>query len=104
MAIFVSMHCSLLFRHSNLGIPGVWAFHIGSASPLDNVRPATVGGVLSNARSSTSLEQPFSHASALEGKYSEHNLDYYSENEEEVESRGDVERPQQYQCFLPLKS
>ncbi|XP_045679927.1 nidogen-2 [Phyllostomus hastatus] len=60
-----------LYQHSNLGMPGVWAFHIGSASPLDNVRPAAVGGVLSNARSAASLEQPFSHASALEASNKE---------------------------------
>lgn len=85
MAIFVTTLYSILFRHSNLGIPGVWAFHIGSTSPLDNVRPATIGGVLSNARSAASLEQPFSHASALEGKCSEDNLGYHGEKEEEVE-------------------
>lgn len=79
------MTCSFLFRHSNLGIPGVWAFHVGSTSPLDNVRPATVGGFLSKARSSASREHSFSHAAALERNYSEENLDYYGENEEEAE-------------------
>lgn len=73
------------FRHSNLGIPGVWAFHIGSVAPLDNVRPATVGGSLSEARSSASREHSFSHAAALERNYSEDDLDYYGENEEETE-------------------
>ncbi|CAK6432078.1 unnamed protein product [Pipistrellus nathusii] len=72
-----------LYQHSNLGIPGVWAFHIGSVSPLDNVQPATVGGSLSEARSSASREHPFSHAAALERNYSEDDLDYYGENEEE---------------------
>ncbi|KAM7157410.1 nidogen-2 isoform 2-T2 [Molossus nigricans] len=74
-----------LYQHSNLGIPGVWAFHVGSTSPLDNVRPATVGGFLSKARSSASREHSFSHAAALERNYSEENLDYYGENEEEAE-------------------
>nr|KAF6388070.1 nidogen 2 [Myotis myotis] len=74
-----------LYQHSNLGIPGVWAFHIGSVSPLDNVRPATVGGSLSQARSSASREHSFSHAAALERNYSEDDLDYYGENEEETE-------------------
>ncbi|XP_072842973.2 nidogen-2 isoform X1 [Pogona vitticeps] len=32
-----------LYQTSNTGIPGVWAFHVGSTSPLDNVAPATVG-------------------------------------------------------------
>ncbi|XP_019581253.2 nidogen-2 isoform X1 [Rhinolophus sinicus] len=74
-----------LYQHSNLGIPGVWAFHIGSTSPLDNVRPATVGRDLSKDRSSAPLEHSFSHAAALESDYTEDDLDYYDENEEEVE-------------------
>ncbi|XP_007941906.1 nidogen-2 [Orycteropus afer afer] len=74
-----------LYQLSNLGIPGVWAFHIGSTSPLDNVRPATVGGELSKAHSSASLEHSFNHAAALESDYTEDNLDYYDENEEDVE-------------------
>lgn len=63
----------------------MWAFHIGSISPLDNVRPATVGGSLSEARSSASREHSVSHAAALERNYSEGDLDYYGENEEETE-------------------
>ncbi|KAL2789922.1 nidogen-2 precursor [Daubentonia madagascariensis] len=74
-----------LYQLSNLGIPGVWAFHIGSASPLDNIRPATAGGDLSTAHSSAPLERSFSQAAALESDYTEDNLDYYDENEEEVE-------------------
>ncbi|XP_066128491.1 nidogen-2 isoform X1 [Saccopteryx bilineata] len=74
-----------LYQHSNMGIPGVWAFLIGSALPLDNVRPAAVTGFLPRARSSASLEQPFSHAADLESNYSQDNLDYYDEKEEEVE-------------------
>ncbi|XP_068401557.1 nidogen-2 isoform X3 [Eschrichtius robustus] len=74
-----------LYQHSNLGIPGVWAFHIGSTSPLDNVRPATVGGDLSKAHPSAPLGHSFSRAAALEGDYTEGNLDYYDENEEDVE-------------------
>lgn len=76
---------SFLFRHSNLGIPGVWAFHIGSTSSLDNVRPATVGGDLSKARPSAPLGQSFSHAVALEDDYTQDPLDDYDENEEEIE-------------------
>lgn len=76
---------SFLFRHSNLGIPGVWAFHIGSTSPLDNVRPATVGGVLSKARPWAPLGQSFSPAVALEDDYTQDTLDEYDENEEEIE-------------------
>ncbi|KAG5206599.1 hypothetical protein MJG53_008371 [Ovis ammon polii x Ovis aries] len=74
-----------LYQHSNLGIPGVWAFHIGSTSPLDNVRPATVGGVLSKARPWAPLGQSFSHAVALEDDYTQDTLDEYDENEEEIE-------------------
>uniref|UniRef100_A0A8C5YM83 Nidogen-2 n=1 Tax=Marmota marmota marmota TaxID=9994 RepID=A0A8C5YM83_MARMA len=73
-----------LYQLSNLGIPGVWAFHISSRSPLDNIRPAAVGD-LSTFHSSASLEHSFSHAAALESDYTEDNLDYYDENEEEVE-------------------
>lgn len=79
------MSCSFLFRHSNLGIPGVWAFHIGSASPLDNVKPAIAGGDLSKAHPSVPLRHSSSHAVAPEGEDTEDNLDYYDENEEEVE-------------------
>lgn len=81
---FVTMTVSFLFRLSNLGIPGVWAFHIGSTSPLDNVRPAAVGD-LSAAHSSVPLGRSFSHATALESDYNEDNLDYYDVNEEEAE-------------------
>ncbi|KAL0602473.1 Nidogen-2, partial [Plecturocebus cupreus] len=70
---------------SNLGVPGVWAFHIGSTLPLDHVTPATVGGDLSAAHSSVPLGRSFSHATALESDYNEDNLDYYDVNEEEVD-------------------
>ncbi|KAL1780690.1 nidogen-2 [Sigmodon hispidus] len=73
-----------LYQLSNLGIPGVWVFHIGSRVPQDNVRPATVGGDLSTARSSAALKHSFSPAAALES-YSEDNFDYYDENEEDIE-------------------
>lgn len=74
-----------LFRQSNLGVPGVWAFHIGSTSPLDNIRPATVGGDLTKAHPSPPLEQSFGPTAAAERDYTEDNLDYYDENEGEVE-------------------
>lgn len=63
----------------------MWAFHIGSTSPLDNVRPATVRGVLSKAHPWAPLEQSFSHAVALEDDYTQDTLDEYDENEEEIE-------------------
>ncbi|XP_063296068.1 nidogen-2 [Pelobates fuscus] len=34
-----------LYQSSNVGIPGVWVFHIGSISELDNVIPAKFGDV-----------------------------------------------------------
>ncbi|KAM5235573.1 LOW QUALITY PROTEIN: nidogen-2 [Ctenodactylus gundi] len=75
-----------LYQLSNMGIPGVWAFHIGSSSPLDNVRPSVVGGGdLSSAHSLAPRDPSFSHSAALERDYTEDNLDYYDENEEEVE-------------------
>ncbi|XP_060238022.1 nidogen-2 isoform X2 [Meriones unguiculatus] len=69
-----------LYQLSNLGIPGAWAFHIGSRLPLDNVRPATAGV----DHSSKPLEHSFSHAAALES-YFEGNFDYYNEKEEDIE-------------------
>ncbi|EHB10201.1 Nidogen-2 [Heterocephalus glaber] len=74
-----------LYQLSNLGIPGMWAFHIGSSSPLDNFQPATVGRDLPTARPWAPREHPVSHAEALERDYTEDTLDYYDENEEEVE-------------------
>uniref|UniRef100_A0A8C4PL60 Nidogen 2 n=1 Tax=Equus asinus asinus TaxID=83772 RepID=A0A8C4PL60_EQUAS len=75
-----------LYQHSNLGVPGVWAFHIGSTSPLDNVRPAAAGGGLSAAQTPAPPGQPFSHVAALEGDDAEDDLDYYDGNEEETRS------------------
>ncbi|KAM6202636.1 nidogen-2 [Rhynchocyon petersi] len=74
-----------LYQLSNLGIPGVWAFHIGSTSPLENVMPATVGSHLPKAHSAPSLDYSFSYTAPLESDYSEVDLDYYDENEEKVE-------------------
>ncbi|XP_045756810.1 nidogen-2 isoform X2 [Mirounga angustirostris] len=73
-----------LYQQSNLGVPGVWAFHIGSSSPLDSIRPATVGD-LTKAHPSSPPEQSFSPTAAPESDYTEDNLDYYDENEGEVE-------------------
>ncbi|XP_050752742.1 nidogen-2 isoform X1 [Gymnogyps californianus] len=33
-----------LERESNVGLPGVWVFHVGSAAPLDHVEPGGGGG------------------------------------------------------------
>ncbi|VCX31117.1 unnamed protein product, partial [Gulo gulo] len=74
-----------LYQQSNLGVPGVWAFHIGSTSPLDNIRPATLGRDLTKAPPSPPLEQSFGPTAAPESDYTEDNLDYYDENEGEVE-------------------
>uniref|UniRef100_A0A8C2YPV2 Nidogen 2 n=2 Tax=Chinchilla lanigera TaxID=34839 RepID=A0A8C2YPV2_CHILA len=74
-----------LYQLSNMGIPGVWAFHIGSSSPLDNFQPATTGAHLPTARPWAPREQPVTPGTALEGDYTEDDLDYYDENEEEVE-------------------
>lgn len=90
--------CSVLtvipfeFRTSNLGIPGVWVFHIGSSSQLKNVVPAAVGqrplssfkGHLSRTPESTVVDQ-----NVLEGEYPDTNLDYaesfYNGNEDDFE-------------------
>ncbi|XP_044872455.1 nidogen-2 isoform X1 [Mauremys mutica] len=85
-----------LYQTSNSGIPGVWAFHIGSTSPLDNVMPAGVGEKpsvghfqrpLESTLSSTTLEQ-----NVLDADYPDEDIDYpepfYDENEED-----DIEFP-----------
>lgn len=61
-------------RISNAGIPGLWAFHIGSTSPLDNVVPAGVGGKLSPPPRNP--ESSSVHHSALESEYPDLILDY----------------------------
>ncbi|XP_077909819.1 nidogen-2 isoform X3 [Halichoerus grypus] len=73
-----------LYQQSNLGVPGVWAFHIGSSSPLDSIRPAAVGD-LTKAHPSPPPEQSFGPTAAPGSDYTEDNLDYYDENEGEVE-------------------
>ncbi|XP_027697430.1 nidogen-2 isoform X2 [Vombatus ursinus] len=65
-----------LYQISNLGIPGVWAFHIGSTFQMDNVEPANLRGNLSVAHS---LEQFLNNAakySILESNYTEEKMDY----------------------------
>lgn len=74
---------SSVLRLSNLGIPGVWAFHISSRLALDNVWPATVRGDHSTACSSA-LEHSFNHAAALE-ICTEDSCNYHNENGEDVE-------------------
>ncbi|XP_060030952.1 nidogen-2 isoform X2 [Erinaceus europaeus] len=76
-----------LYQYSNIGVPGVWAFHIGSTSYLHNVRPATIGGDLSKTYPSAPLGHSFhTDATHQESDYTEGgNLDYYEENEEEFE-------------------
>lgn len=76
---------SFLFRQSNLGAPGVWAFHIGSTTRMDNIRPATVGGDLTKGHSAPPPERSLSLPAVLESDYTEDNLDYYDENEGGVE-------------------
>ncbi|XP_039176835.1 nidogen-2 isoform X2 [Crotalus tigris] len=63
-----------LYQISNAGIPGLWAFHIGSTSPLDNVVPATVGGKFSP--SPRNPESSSVYHSALEAEYPDLRLDY----------------------------
>ncbi|XP_074852310.1 nidogen-2 [Carettochelys insculpta] len=81
-----------LYQTSNVGIPGIWAFHIGSSSSLlDNVVPARVGEKpledhsqepLESTLGGTALEQ-----NILDADYPEENIDYaeifYDENEDE---------------------
>uniref|UniRef100_A0A8D0BRW1 Nidogen 2 n=1 Tax=Salvator merianae TaxID=96440 RepID=A0A8D0BRW1_SALMN len=76
-----------LYQTSNIGIPGVWAYHIGSTSGLDNVVPAVAdkSPVASPQNSETT---PRDH-NILEGEYPDSTLDYvdgfYDGNEEDFE-------------------
>ncbi|XP_067151275.1 nidogen-2 [Apteryx mantelli] len=42
-----------LYQASNVMVPGVWVFHVGSASPLANVVPAGGGGHVADAATAT---------------------------------------------------
>ncbi|XP_074069451.1 nidogen-2 [Macrotis lagotis] len=76
-----------LFRISNLGIPGVWAFHIGSTFQLENIEPAYFRGNLSIAHSLEHFLTNVSESSVLKSNYTEDELDYvedfYNENIDE---------------------
>ncbi|XP_061468527.1 nidogen-2 [Rhineura floridana] len=76
-----------LYQMSNMGIPGMWGFHIGSASPVDNVIPGMVGR-MPPASPRTPESSSVDHH-ILEGEYPESNLDYadsfYDGNEDDFE-------------------
>uniref|UniRef100_A0A8C8SBX3 Nidogen 2 n=1 Tax=Pelusios castaneus TaxID=367368 RepID=A0A8C8SBX3_9SAUR len=80
-----------LYQTSNSGIPGVWAFHIGSTSQLDNVMPAKVGEKPSEERSLGTLASTLSSSpteqNVLDADYPDEIIDYaepfYDENEDD---------------------
>nr|XP_034996890.1 nidogen-2 [Zootoca vivipara] len=76
-----------LYQLSNMGIPGVWAFHIGSASQLGNVVPATLGGL--PAAPPELPETSSTGHNFLEPEYPDPNLDYadpfYDDSEDDFE-------------------
>ncbi|XP_043839431.1 nidogen-2 isoform X2 [Dromiciops gliroides] len=78
-----------LHQISNLGIPGVWAFHIGSAFQLENVEPANFRENLSVAHSLEHFLNNAAEYSVLESNYKEDKMDYlevfYNEDGDERE-------------------
>ncbi|XP_056667027.1 nidogen-2 isoform X3 [Monodelphis domestica] len=78
-----------LYQISNLGIPGVWAFHIGSIFQLDNVEPANIGGNLSIVHSLEHFLNNDAEYNVLESNYTEDNMNYvkvfYNEDGDEIE-------------------
>ncbi|XP_067411280.1 nidogen-2 [Emydura macquarii macquarii] len=80
-----------LYQTSNSGIPGVWAFHIGSTSQLDNVMPARVGEKPSEGPSletpESTLHRATTEPNVLDADYPDETIDYaepfYDENEED---------------------
>ncbi|XP_075782312.1 nidogen-2 [Pelodiscus sinensis] len=93
-----------LYQTSNSGIPGVWAFHIGSTSLLDNVVPARVGEKPSEGHSWEPPESTLGSAAVeqivVEADYPDENIDYpdpfYSENEDD-----DLEYPTEPEPEVP---
>ncbi|XP_075469905.1 nidogen-2 isoform X2 [Ascaphus truei] len=80
-----------LYQSSNVGVPGVWVFHIGSISELDNVIPAKVGNAATKDRS---VSPENSHTSnpehgEHEPLYTDETVDFpesfYDENDEDNE-------------------
>ncbi|XP_044515876.1 LOW QUALITY PROTEIN: nidogen-2 [Gracilinanus agilis] len=65
-----------LYQISNLGIPGVWAFHIGSIFQLDNVEPAKFRRNLSIVHSLEHFLNNAAEYNVLESNYTEDNMDY----------------------------
>ncbi|XP_054989842.1 nidogen-2 [Sorex araneus] len=73
-----------LSQHSNLEVGGVWAFRIGSTSPMYNIEPAAYGGEFSKPYPAALRENPSSQEASLE---SEKNGDHltYPEKGDQVE-------------------
>ncbi|KAM8921253.1 nidogen-2 [Pelodytes ibericus] len=80
-----------LFQSSNVGIPGVWVFHIGSISELDNVIPAKFGN---DPENEWSAPRDRSHTGHVEiqpqGNHNTEEIDdypetFYDDNEDDLE-------------------
>ncbi|KYO47226.1 nidogen-1 [Alligator mississippiensis] len=75
-----------LYQSSNVLTPGVWVFHIGSASPLENIVPAGAGRQLLGGALPTAPESVSRHATAEhdypDGAFA---IFSYDENEEDNE-------------------
>ncbi|KAM4690530.1 nidogen-2 [Rhinophrynus dorsalis] len=85
-----------LYQLSNVGIPGLWVFHIGSLAELDNVVPAKFGNVYTRDRSLSpgSAHRNFSEHRSPEDSYTDEGVDYpetfYDEDLEYTSEATDV--------------
>ncbi|XP_051833902.1 nidogen-2 isoform X2 [Antechinus flavipes] len=78
-----------LYQISNLGIPGVWAFHIGSTFQLNNVEPANFRGNLSINHSLEHFLTNAEEYSVLESNYAEDKMNYVGGFYNEVDMMND---------------
>ncbi|KAM9293960.1 nidogen-2 [Gastrophryne carolinensis] len=77
-----------LYQSSNVGVPGLWVFHIGSLSEMDNVIPAKVAHPLAQERyiplinshndfpEQRQLENQFTEDNQYEENYEDEDIDY----------------------------
>ncbi|KAG8449223.1 hypothetical protein GDO86_016043 [Hymenochirus boettgeri] len=78
-----------LYQTSNIGIPGIWVFHIGSISGFDNVIPAILSDAATKDHSLEISHTRFPEQQVFENHENEDSLDYpesfYEDHEDDVE-------------------
>ncbi|NP_001088178.1 nidogen 2 L homeolog precursor [Xenopus laevis] len=78
-----------LYQTGNVGVPGIWVFHIGSIWELDNVIPAKFFGAPANEQSLENSHTSFPEHRLFENHENEDSIDYpesfYEESEDELE-------------------